>query len=102
MSEYAVVWRDTGEPHCLYAGGLIIEDSGLRLRGSAGQLPVVKELPREEISSVQHVRGPERLGGFPSLRLDLQTGRSLLLASVTGVGVVLEVVETLTNMLPGG
>ncbi len=101
MSEFAVVWRDTGEPHNLYAGGLMIEDNGLLLRGSAGQLPVVRELAREEISSVQRVRGRERLGEFPSLRLDLTSGRSLLLASVMGVGVLFEVIEALTTALPG-
>ena len=97
MSEYAVVWRDNEEPHSLYAGGLMIEDNVVRLRGSAGRHPVVCELPREEIASVQRARGQERLGGFPSLRLDLTTGRSLLLASVMGLGVLLDVLEALTT-----
>ena len=97
MSEYAVVWRDTGEPHSLYAGGLTIEGDGLWLRGSAGRFPVVRELAREEIASVQRARGPERLGGLPSLRLDLSSGRSLLLASVTGLGVLLEILEALAT-----
>ena len=101
MGEYAIVWRDSGEPHRLYAGGLLIEDTGLLLRGSAGRLPVVRELARTEISSVQRVRGQERLGDFPSLRLDLTTGRSLLLASVMGVGVLFDVIEALTTALPG-
>ncbi len=101
MSEFAVVWRETGEPHSLYAGGLTVGDNGLLLRGSAGRHPVVRELPREQISSVERLRGQDRLGGFPSVRLDLQTGRSLLLASVMGVGVLFEVIEALTAALPG-
>jgi hypothetical protein len=95
MSEYAVVWRETGEPHSIYAGGLSIETDRVVLRGSAGRHPVVREVPRSEIGAVQRVAGQERLGGFPSLRLDLNTGRSLLLASVMGVGVLFELLDSL-------
>ena len=95
MSEYAVVWRETGEPHRIYAGGLTIENDRVVLRGSAGRLPVVREVTRADIEAVQRVNGRERLGGFPSLRLDLAAGTSVLLASVMGLGVIFEVLDSL-------
>jgi hypothetical protein len=101
MSEYAVVWRETGEPDSIYAGGLSIENDRVVLRGSAGRLPVVRELPRSEIGAVQRVNGQERLGGFPSLRLDLNTGRSLLIASLMGAGVLFDVIDALNTALSG-
>ena len=38
-----------------------------------------------------------RLGGFPSLRLDLHTGRSLLLASVMGIGALFDILDALST-----
>ena len=101
MSEYAVVWRETAEPYSTYAGGLMIEEHRVLLRGRAGRRPIVRDLPRDEISSVQRVRGKDGLEGFPAVRLDLSSGRSFLLASVMGVGVLFEVIEALTTALPG-
>ena len=99
MSAYAVVWRDTAEPNSTYAGSLSIEEDRVLLRGNAGRVPVVCELPREEISAVRRVRGKEGLGigGFPSLRLDLSSGRSLLLSSVMGLGVLFDVLDALAS-----
>ena len=99
MGEYAVVWRDTAEPNSTYAGSLSIEADRVLLRGSAGRVPVVCELAREEISAVRRVRGKEGLGigGFPSLRLDLSSGRSFLLSSVMGLGVLFDVLDALAS-----
>ena len=97
VSEYAVVWRDMAEPYSTYAGSLLIEEDRVLLRGNAGRVPVVCELPREEISAVRRVRGEQGLGigGFPSLRLDLSSGRSVLLSSVMGLGVLFDVLDAL-------
>lgn len=95
MNEYAVVWRDTAEPNSTYAGGLLIEEDRLLLRGRAGRLPVVRELQRDEISGIRRVRGDEGLAGFPSLRLDLSTGQSFLLSSVMGRVVLFDVLDAL-------
>ena len=97
MSKYAVVWRDTSEPNKTYAGGLLIEEDRLLLQGRAGRLPVVRELPRDEISTVQRVRGEEGLAGFPSLRVDLSSGRSFLLSAVMGLGVLFDVLDALAT-----
>jgi hypothetical protein len=47
ISQYAVVWRETGERHSICAGGLTIENDRVVLRGSSGRQPVVRELPRQ-------------------------------------------------------
>jgi hypothetical protein len=67
------------------------------LCGNAGGNRVVRELPREEIASAQRVARHERLSGFSSLRLDLHTGRSLLLASVMGIGALFDILDALSR-----
>lgn len=67
-------------------GGPMIDDNGLLLRGSAGRHPVVRELPRAEISSVQRVRG--RIGSAASRLFDLISkpdGRFCLQPALPGV-----------------
>lgn len=98
MDEYAVAWRDSTEPHTLYVGGLAIDRNGVRLRGSAGYQPVVRELAPVAIEAVRPARRKESLGGFPSLRLELGKGRTLLLASVMGVGALSELIDALTRV----
>jgi hypothetical protein len=58
---------------------------------------VVCELARDEIVAVRRIRGEEGLGiaGFPSLRLDLSSGRSFLLSSVIGLGLLFDVLDAL-------
>lgn len=101
MNEYAVFWRDSAEPRSLYAGGLAIGDARIRLRGSAGGTPIVDDVPRESIAAVEPVVEERWIAGFPSFRLDLSTGRSLLLASVVGAGVFVELLDALTTMFSG-
>lgn len=96
MGEYAVVWRDTEHPYDLYAGGLAVADDGLHLRGSAGRMPVAHRFASDEIEAVTKASRAEAIAGIPSLRIDLCSGRSLLLAGVIGVGVASELLETLT------
>lgn len=98
MDEYAVAWRDSAEPYTLYVGGLAIDPSGLRLRGSAGYEPVVRKLAPGAIEAVRPARRKEHLGGFPSLRLELGGGRTLLLASVMGIGALSELIDALTRV----
>jgi hypothetical protein len=101
VSEYAIVWKDTDHPHDIYAGGLTIDPDGVRLRGSAGRRAIRHRFRPADIDAVRRAHPEQRIAGFPSFRLDLRSGRTLLLASVTGVGVITEVVETLSAMLPG-
>lgn len=98
MSEYAVVWRDSEHPTVIYLGGLSLDDHRLRLRGRAGRSLVAEAFQRDEIETVSKSDLPERIAGFPSLRLDFHCGRSLLLASVMGVGVTYEPLETLARL----
>jgi len=93
-----VAWRDSAEPYTLYVGGLAIRDDNVRLRGSAGYEPVVRELSPDAIEAVRPASETEDLGGFPSLRLELGRGRSLLLASVMGIGALSELIDALTRV----
>jgi hypothetical protein len=99
MSEYAVAWKHTADPFSLYVGGLIVHATGVRLRGSAGYAPVVREFTREEIDAVERVRTEDRLGGFPSLRVSLKGGQSLLIASVTGTLGLSDLIDALTTLI---
>jgi hypothetical protein len=98
MGEYAVVWRDSEHPFDLFAGGLSVADQRIRLRGSAGRSPVAHEFGLDELESVSKSELREQIAGLPSLRLEFRTGRSLLLTSVMGVGVLFELLETLATL----
>jgi hypothetical protein len=98
MGEYAIVWRDSEQPFDLFAGGLSVNDHRIRLRGSAGRSPVAHEFGLEELETVSKSDLREQIAGFPSLRLEFRSGRSLLLTSVMGVGVLFELLETLAAL----
>lgn len=101
MGEYAVVWVESETPNTIYAGGLSLDEGRVRLRGSAGIGAVVRELEADDVASVRRVGRRERLGGFPSLKLDVRQGGSLLVASVIGGGALWEIVDALSNLLAG-
>lgn len=101
MREYAVFWRDSGSPRRLYAGALAVSDDRVRLRGTDGAARVVADLPTTEIAAVDAATGTQPIAGFPSFRLDLQNGRSIVVASAMGAAALLELVETLLANLPG-
>jgi hypothetical protein len=103
MESYAVLWSEPSEP--VESGKLELEPKGLRFEGSSGsrRAPHVHRLPYEEIEGV-HVgrRSPERLGGRPSLVLDLVRGGPLRIGSINGVGMLNELAERLGNLLAPG
>ena len=101
MGEYAVAWVESDAPNTIYAGGLSLDDGLVRLRGSDGAEQVVRELAPDELVSVHPVRRRERLGGFPSARVDVRRGGSLLVASLVGGGALWEVVDALSALLAG-
>jgi hypothetical protein len=103
MESYAVLWSEPSEP--VEAGKLELEPKGLRFEGSAGsrRAPHVHRVPYEEIEAVHVGRGsPERLGGRPSLVLDLAAGGPLRIGSITGVGLLNELAERLGNLRRAG
>ena len=86
-------------------GKLELEPKGLRFEGSAGsrRAPHVHRVPYEEIEAVHVGRGnPERLGGRPSLVLDLAAGGPLRIGSINGVGLLNELAERLGNLRAAG
>jgi hypothetical protein len=103
MESYAVLWSEPSEP--VEAGKLELEPKGLRFEGSAAsrRAPRVHRVPYEEIEAVHVGRGnPERLGGRPSLVLDLVAGGPLRIGSINGVGLLNELAERLGNLRAAG
>ncbi len=99
MQEHAVFWRDPAESSHLYAGGLAVADDIVQLRGSDGTFPVVKHVPCEEIEAISPVSGEEPIAEFPSFRIDLRNGSSIVLAAAAGGGALYEIVNALLNLL---
>ena len=101
MHEYAVFWRDSAEPRELRAGGLAIEGDGLRLRGSDGRSRVVHTVPREELEALAAADDGEAIGEFPTVRLELHDGRSLLVACALGAAALAKLLGMLLPLLEG-
>ncbi len=99
--EYAVFWRDPAKRHSLYAGGLAVRKDAVRLRGSDGGTPVVRDVPGEEIEAISPASGEEPIADFPSFRLDLRSGGSIVLAATTGGAALYEIVGALMNLIGG-
>jgi len=100
MSEHAVFWTDSAEPGTVFGGGAAVEAGRLRLRGSDGRLRVIETLPAADLAAVDPDSGSETIGGFPTLRLDLAGGRSILVAAALGSAALVELVENLVSALP--
>jgi hypothetical protein len=105
MIEHAVFWKDSRAPGTLFGGGVVVERDHLRLRGSDGHANVVETVPGPELAAVEPDAGAGSIAGFPSLRLDLRNGRSLVLAAALGSTTLVELINnllSLTTLLPGG
>ena len=103
MESYAVLWSEPSEP--VEAGKLELEPKGLRFEGSGGtrRAPHIHHVAYEEIEAVHVGRGdPERLGGRPSLVLDLRAGGALRIGAFAGVGLLTELFERLSTITAAG
>jgi hypothetical protein len=101
MIEQAVFWRDSAVPGALFAGGIAVEGGRMRLRGSDGRLRVLETLPATQLAGVDAGAGAAAIAGFPSLRLDLRGGRSLVVAAALGMTALTELFANLVSLLPG-
>ena len=101
MEELAVFWRDSGEPDAIYGGGAAIESGRLRLRGSDGRARVVRTVPGADVAVIAPGGADEAIGEFPSVRLELRNGGSIVLAAVVGGAVFARLVESLVSLLSG-
>jgi len=102
MREQAVFWRDSAAPGALYGGGVVVEGGRLRLRGSDGRARVVETVTGTDVAAVAPGGGSEPIGAYPSLRLDLRGGRSIVLAAVLGSAALVELVDNLLSLLSAG
>ena len=100
--EFAVIWRDSADPGRIYSGELALGSAGVRLRGGAGDVHVVRDVRAGEVATVADVEEDGRLAGCPSLRVDLRDGTRLLVAHAAGRGHhLLEFAAALTSLAVG-
>ena len=98
MSSYAVLWSEP--QHEVEAGKLELEPASLRFEGSRGRRGAhVHRVSYADIYGVRVGHGAqERLGGRPSLVLELAIGGPLRIGSVDCVGTVSELADELTRL----
>lgn len=95
---YAVLWREPGGPS--YAGRLGVgsrelELDGLTRTGDIGH--AVIDYGDLSSTAIGHAP-PERIDGRPSLVISLQSGKRLLVSSIAGAGVLIELADTLARL----
>jgi hypothetical protein len=90
---YAVIWQQECEDAA--AGRLDFDQHALWLHGSnrSGDLRV--ELPFEEIVSADRAG---RLGPYPAIRIVSKRHGTLLLAGLSGIGIVAEIFDVLRQV----
>jgi hypothetical protein len=92
MGSYAVVWSEALGP--LRSGKLELGREGLELEGESS-----RSVPYAEIEGLHVGRlVPERIGGRPSIVLELVGGEALLIGSVAGLGTLHELAERLAGL----
>lgn len=101
IMEHTVFWKDSAAPETLFGGGVAVEGNHIQLRGSDGRSRVIETVPATELAAVGPGTGPDSFPDFPSIRLDLHNGRSLVLAAALGTTALLELLNTLLSLLPG-
>jgi len=99
MEEHAVFWRDSSDPGAVFGGGAVVERGGLRLRGSDGRARVVETVPAGDVEGIEPGAEDDSIAEFPSLRLDLRNGRSIVLAAAVGGAMFAELVDSLTSLI---
>lgn len=100
MSEYAVLWTDSTDPHPLWMGSLRVSADGLVLRGSDGHRTVLHAIPLKSIANVKYAGPVEGSNGYPSLCLELRPERCLTVTSLMGAEIISELFDTLLRLLP--
>jgi hypothetical protein len=92
MGSYAVVWS---EPRgTLHSGKLELGQESLLLEGES-----TRSVPYTDIEALHVGRlVPERIGGQPSIVLDLVSGEALRICSIGGLGTLHELAERLAGL----
>jgi hypothetical protein len=92
MSSYAVFWRNGG---IAFHGRLEFDPHGLWLYGGEHGHELRVEVPYDEIVSAE--RADARIGICPAIRIQTRAAGTLLIASISGVGVLAEILERVTR-----
>jgi hypothetical protein len=102
MDSHAVLW--SGPNGKVVAGKLELETICLRFSGSSGGQPTAHDhrVPYEDIESVHVGHGAERLGGRPALVLELASGGPVRIASLGGIGMLIELAEEIGELKAAG
>jgi hypothetical protein len=97
MASYAVLWHVETDADPVHLGRVEFDSSGLGLFGYSGAHLYVAD------ADIEHVErnGQARLGRCKALRLRTRDGLSLLVASLSGVGVLQEMHEEIAQRLLG-
>jgi hypothetical protein len=92
MGSYAVVWSEALGP--VRSGKLELGQEGLELAGESS-----RSVPYTDIEGLHVGRlVPERIGGLPSIVLELTGGEALRIGSVGGLGTLHELAERLAGL----
>lgn len=89
MSSYAVCWQSSG---IVFYGRLEFERYGLWLYGGERGYELRVEVPYDEIVSAE--RAGDRIGPCPAIRIETRAAGSLLIASMSGFGILSEILDT--------
>ena len=96
VASYAVLWQDGDGPRV--TGRLEFDELGLCLYGNGGR-SVRVGIPFDEILSVE--RDPSvRVGPCRAIRLTSRTAGSFLVASITGAGMLNDILRHVLDALP--
>jgi hypothetical protein len=89
MSSYAVCWQNGG---IAFHGRLEFDPYGLWLHGGERGHELRVEIPYDEIMAAE--RASDRIGPCPAIRVETRAAGTLLIASMSGVGVLNEILES--------
>jgi hypothetical protein len=93
MRSYPVVWRENGFQG---TGKLEIRSGSVELDGAHGS----RRIPFDAITAARAGRHPERIGGRPTLILELREGAPVTVSPVSQPGAVTELAERLAMLVP--
>ena len=93
---YAVTWEEPGVPS--RAGKLELLAGALSLEGSNGGGPRTLVVPYDELVGLRLAPSEQRLGGRPTLMVDLGGRGILRLASIAAPGAVSEIADELSAL----
>jgi hypothetical protein len=84
----------------VWTGAVTIAPGGIRLRGWNRRQAVEHAIEPNDVRIVDRAPVAERLAGLPSIRLELRSARTFVVASAIGVGMVSELLDSMLRVVP--